>query len=78
MSLNHKEFYNGGITFSDELNAYCLKRAYENFDELVNDEPNLVNRILDLNFAIIGKSMALKYKLGRPQWVTKLHLQYLK
>ena len=76
--MKHKEFYNGDITFSDELNAYCLKRAYDNFDELVDDEHNIMNRILDLDFAIIGKSTPIKYNLGRPPRATRLHLQYLK
>ena len=78
MSLRYSEHYNGDITFSDELNVYYLNRAYDSFDDLVEDECTIMNRILDLDFAIIDKSMSLKFMEGRPQWVTKLHLQYLK
>jgi hypothetical protein len=78
MSLNHKEYYNGDITFSDEFNVYFLKRAYDNFDEMIADESNIMSRVLDLNFAIVDKSMSIRFKNGHQQWVTQLHLQYLK
>mgnify|MGYP003144062319 CR=1 len=78
MELSHSEHYNGEITFSDEHNIYFLNRAYDNFEDMVADECSIMNRILEIDFAIIEKKMCLRYKKGKPQWVTQLHLQYLK
>ena len=78
MKLNSSEHRNGDIRFCDELNVYFLSRTYDNFDDLVGDEGSMMNRILDLDFAIIDKSMCLRYKNGQPQWVTRVHLKYLK
>ena len=64
MKLNSSEHRNGDIRFCDELNVYFLSRTYDNFDDLVGDEGSMMNRILDLDFAIIDKSMCLRYKMG--------------